>query len=350
MSGEELHHIPARPPAPVPDSAPRTPPSTPIPHPALRTPHAVRPLLKWAGGKRQLLPALRAFFPSEFGRYFEPFVGSGAVFFDLTASGRLAGHRVCLSDSNADLIGCYRGVRDDPAAVIRELEALAAGRAADPAAHFYAVRDRFNAARLTRVNGRYPPRLAAMLIYLNRTGFNGLFRLNRRGQFNVPAGRYTRPRIADAGLVRAVAAALGRRGVSLRHEAFETAAARAQPGDFLYFDPPYVPLTVTSNFTGYTGQPFGPDDQTRLRDAAVDLCRRGCHVMISNSSAPAVAALYAEAAARTGGALRVFELPARRAINSRASGRGPVTEFLLTNLRPRPADAPTPRVRRWPGI
>jgi DNA adenine methylase len=338
MSGEEQHHIPARPPALVPGSAPRHPQSARLPHSALRTPQPVRPFLKWAGGKRQLLPALRGFVPAEFRQYFEPFVGSGALFFDLTASGRLEGHRVCLSDSNADLIACYRGVRDEPDAVIQHLDRLAAAHAADPTAHFYAVRARFNAARRVRTaatSRSSRARLAAMLIYLNRTGFNGLFRVNRNGQFNVPAGRYTRPRISDPDLVRAVAATLSRRGIVLTHEGFETAARRARAGDFLYFDPPYAPTTPTASFTGYTGQPFTLDDQVRLRDVAVDLSQRGCHVMISNSSAPAVSALYAEATAVTRGRLRVYELPARRSINSRASGRGPVIELLLTTLSPR---------------
>ncbi len=264
MSSEEsaIHiHSALRPPqsAISPQSAPRQARGALSPSKgAIHTPHSrLRPLLKWAGGKRQLLPALRAFFPAEFGRYFEPFVGSGAVFFDLAASGRLDGHRAWLIDCNDDLIGCYSVVREDPEAVIRQLERLADAHARDPAGHFYAARDRFNAMRDTD-DGRpvsYTPRLAATLIYLNRTGFNGLFRLNRAGRFNVPAGRYDRPRISDPALVRAVAGALGRPGVRLTHERFEQAARRARAGDFLYFDPPYVPLTATASFTGYTGQP-----------------------------------------------------------------------------------------------
>ena len=334
MSSEEsaIHiHSALRPPqsAISPQSAPRQARGALSPSKgAIHNPHSrLRPLLKWAGGKRQLLPALRAFFPAEFGRYFEPFVGSGAVFFDLAASGRLDGHRAWLSDCNDDLIGCYSVVREDPEAVIRQLERLADAHARDPAGHFYAARDRFNAMRDTD-DGRpvwYTPRLAATLIYLNRTGFNGLFRLNRAGRFNVPAGRYDRPRISDPALVRAVAGALGRPGVRLTHERFEQAARRARAGDFLYFDPPYVPLTATASFTGYTGQPFTLDDHRRLRDAAVDLARRGCHVIVSNSSAPVVAALYQEASARTGGA------PARP--------RGPrAPGHQLASQLPRPGD------------
>jgi DNA adenine methylase len=296
----------------------------------------LRPFLKWAGGKRQLLPALRRFFPARFNRYFEPFVGSGAVFFDLTASGRLDGHRVYLTDSNTDLVGCYLAVRDHPAAVLAQLGRLARGHAADSHEHFYRIRERFNRERARRADG-YPPALAAMLMYLNRTAFNGLFRLNASGGFNVPVGRYTNPRIVDRSLVDAASAALGRRGVSIEHAPFERALERAEKDDFLYFDPPYAPMSPTARFTSYTERPFGLDDQARLRDAVVDLASRGCHVMVSNSSAPAIEELYEHPHVSRAG-LYLHRLPARRSINSRASARGPVVEFLLTNMTPRATD------------
>ena len=187
-------------------------------------PASVKPLLKWVGGKRQLLPALRRFYPREFGAYIEPFFGSGAVFFDLWERERLAGHRVLLIDSNPDLIGCYETVRDRPDAVASALEELAEGYARDGRAHYYVVRDvMFNPLRAERrMNGRiaYTPDLAAMLIYLNRTGFNGLFRVNSSGGFNVPAGRYERPRIAERARLERVAQALGAPGVELRCGSF----------------------------------------------------------------------------------------------------------------------------------
>ncbi len=299
-------------------------------------PSPVRPLLKWAGGKRQLLPALRAFYPERFGRYFEPFFGSGAVFFDLHTGGRL--RQATLTDCNADLIGCYLTVRDRTPEVARVLARLARGHEADPAAHFYAVRERFNRVRARlgdkRIVDGYTPALAGMLIYLNRTGFNGLFRLNAAGEFNVPVGRYTRPRISDPHHLSAVAAALGASGVTLALAPFEAVVSQARAGDLIYFDPPYAPLSPTARFTSYTARPFTLDDHARLRDTAVVLSERGCHVMVSNSSAPEVASLY-EDDPRVGGAgLRVFRIPARRAINSRGSSRGPVIEFLLTNLTP----------------
>jgi len=296
-----------------------------------------RPLLKWAGGKRQLLPQLRRFYPPEFGRYLEPFVGSGAVFFDLYNAGRLRGKDVLLVDSNADLIGCYEAVRDRPADVARALDDLAAGHALGANEHYYEVRDRrFNPLRegLREPDGRiaYSPELAAMLIYLNRTGFNGLFRLNSRGAFNVPAGRYEKPKIADRDRLFRVSEALNTPGVRLAVGSFEVTRDLARRGDFLYFDPPYAPVSATARFTSYTSRPFGTADQTRLQAVVVDLVRRGCHVVLSNSTAKEIERLYgANAEARAAG-LHAHCASARRSVNSNASRRGPVTEYLITNI------------------
>jgi len=296
----------------------------------------VRPLLKWAGGKRQLLPELRRYYPSEFARYIEPFVGSGAVFFDLHYAGRLRGREAILIDSNADLIGCYETVRDAPDEVARALDGLAAGHARDGRAHYYRIRDeRFNPlrARLRQADGRlaYSPELAAMFIYLNRTGFNGLFRLNASGGFNVPAGRYERPRIADRDKIVRVAAALAAPGVRLVFGTFALALDLAAAGDFLYFDPPYAPVSATANFTSYTASRFGPADQQHLQHVVVTLVRRGCHVLLSNSTAEEIGALYATNRDAHDAGLRAFRVPAQRMINSKASGRGPVDEYLITN-------------------
>jgi DNA adenine methylase len=305
-----------------------------------RRQHAARPLLKWAGGKRQLLPAFRAFYPAAFRRYFEPFLGSGAVFFDLHATGRLDGHEARLADSNPDLIACYAAVRDRPGEVVAELSRLAEAHARDGAGCYYAVRERFNEAR-QRLGAHDAasgsPTLAAMLVYLNRTGFNGLYRVNRSGAFNVPAGRYASPRILDERLVRATAEALARPGVRLSLATFAEAIADADAGDFLYFDPPYAPLSPTSAFGAYTTPRFSAGDQVRLRDVAVSLAQRGAHVMVSNSSASEVEASYRDAAT-AGAGLEVWQVPARRAINSRGGRRGPVAELLLTNLAPRRTD------------
>ena len=298
---------------------------------------AARPLLKWAGGKRQLLPQLRRFYPATFNRYIEPFFGSGAVFFDLYGAGRLRGHRVVLIDANADLIGCYETVRDAPDDVSGELDLLAEAHARGGRAQYYIVRDgQFNPLRdrLRRADGQiaYTPALAAMLIYLNRTGFNGLFRLNARGAFNVPAGRYDRPNIVDRGRLARVADALSRPGVQLTRGSFESVLDVAVAGDFLYFDPPYAPLTPTANFTSYTALRFDSGDHVRLQQVVIALARRGCRVLISNSTADEIAALYKRDAGARAAGLRTVRIPARRAINSNAARRGVVDEFLITNI------------------
>jgi len=298
----------------------------------------VRPLLKWAGGKRQLLPSIRPFYPDTFNRYWEPFLGSGAVFFDLYGIGRLAGHAVSLLDNNADLIACYDTVRRTPSAVIAALQRLADEQRQRGSAHYYDVRDRrFNPARLRRArsNGsglRYTADMAAMLIYLNRTGFNGLFRLNAAGAFNVPAGRYQAPRICDPNNIRRVAAALNRPSVTLMRADFDRMLSKASTGDFIYIDPPYAPLSRTAHFTSYTAGGFGHDQRRRLRDVIVELAQRGCQVLLSNSTATEIADLYERSREVEEAGLRCYRIPARRAINSKASRRGPVMEFLITNI------------------
>jgi len=298
----------------------------------------VRPILKWAGGKRQLLPTLRNYYPDGFSRYLEPFLGGGAVFLDCHNQGLLDGREVHLSDINADVIGCYRVVRDDVEAVIAALEALEAGHGADGARHFYAVRDeQFNAIRRdvhasADPARAYTPALAAMLIYLNRTGYNGLFRLNSRGGFNVPAGRYARPTICDAPNLRRLSAALGRPGLTVEVRRFEHALAEGRAGDFVYLDPPYAPVSRTAQFTSYTAAKFGTDEQARLQQAVVRLARTGASVLLSNSVAPDIRRLYEKNAEARAAGLKARKVDARRAINSRATGRGTVREYLITNI------------------
>jgi DNA adenine methylase len=316
---------------------------------ALRPPTpAAEPFLKWAGGKRQLLPELRRHYPDDFGTYFEPFLGSGAVFFDLLRHGALERRRAVLSDTNVDVVGCCRAVRDRTEAVIAHLRRLADGHARGGAPHYYDVRDRrFNPARarLDRLGeeaeaaGAYTPGLAAMLIYLNRTGFNGLFRLNSRGKFNVPVGRYANPSICDEANLRRVACALARHA-DLRVESFEAVLDRARPGDFVYFDPPYAPLSTTARFTSYTADGFGEAGHVRLQRVVIALARRGCAVVLSNSTAPLVRSLYDRNAEARAAGLRAHLVRARRSINCRSSARGEIFEYLITNV---PAGRPAHR-------
>jgi DNA adenine methylase len=305
-------------------------------------PMPVRPFLKWAGGKRQLLPHLRRFVPPTFSRYFEPFLGSGAVFLDLYARGAIEYKPAVLSDTNADLIGCYTAVERRVEDVILELQRLAAAHRSDDERLYYEVRDeRFNPLRRRLHDDRpgspvYPANLAAMFVYLNRTGFNGLYRLNARGDFNVPAGRYTNPRICDAANLRAVATALRSSDVHLKHEGFDVTVSACGPGDLVYFDPPYAPLSSTSSFTSYTARRFSDADQERLRKVVVDLACRGCFVILSNSTAPIISELYEKDRAARRAGLRSHRVPARRAINSNASRRGMVEEYIISNVVPAP--------------
>jgi DNA adenine methylase len=269
------------------------------PEVALRT----GPFLKWVGGKTALLPELRKHAPERPRGYHEPFVGGGALFFALRP------RRAVLSDANAELIHCYQQVRDDPHGVL------------DALAHHVYERSHFEAVRALEPRDLEATARAARFIYLNKTCFNGLWRVNRKGRFNVPFGRYTAPRFCDpAGLLRASEAL---RGTELRNLPFEQSLALAAPGDFVYLDPPYDPVSATANFTSYTGNDFGWAEQERLAEACGRLNRRGVRFLLSNSATARIRQLYA------GFEQRVVRAP--RSINSRGSGRGHVDELLVFN-------------------
>ena len=309
---------------------------------AASAPDPARPFLKWAGGKRQLLPQLRRFVPPRFAQYFEPCLGSGALFFDLAGSRDLDTHSTWLTDLNRDLLGCYCAVGAHTDAVIAALEEHGRRHRESPHEHFYRVRDvLFNPLRSEWFGANpiapideYSPALAAMFIYLNRTGFNGLFRLNSRSQFNVPPGRYANPRICDAENIRAVSAVLSAPRVKIRYSGFELALEHARRNDLLYFDPPYAPISDTANFTGYTASRFSSEDQRRLQEVVIELARRGCHVIVSNSTAPIIRELYETNRRAQRAGLRAYQVPARRAINSKASHRGEVAEYIISNVVP----------------
>lgn len=258
--------------------------------------------MKWAGGKRQLLASLERFVPKTFGTYYEPFIGGGALYFHLHPA------RAVLSDNNVRLVRTYRGVRDGVERVIRLL------------ATYPYDKEFFLAFRQHDIDGDSDAEVAAWLIYLNKACFNGLYRVNSKNIFNVPFGRYTTPNICDADNLRACSRAL--QDAELPLEDFDSVSHRAKKGDFVYFDPPYVPLSVSSSFTSYTSEGFGMSDHERLRDVALVLKKRGVQVLLSNSSAPAVLELYAKG-------FTIDRVEAQRAVNSKASGRGPVTELII---------------------
>ncbi len=271
-----------------------------------------RPFIKWAGGKTQLLPALLRHVPPKFGRYHEPFIGSGALFFQLQALDKLRG--ALLSDSNPDLIALYTVVRDAPDELIAALQ-LHTTHATD--------RDYYYAVRSWDRRPDWPQRgvveRAARMIFLNKTCFNGLHRVNRQGQFNVPFGRYERPAVCDVPNLRAASDAL--QGVALLVDDFAGVLQRAEPGDLVYFDPPYVPRSATSSFTAYTRDAFDAHQHQRLAEVFTQLTRRGCAVLLSNSATPLVEELYA--------GFRMAEVPARRVINSAGAKRGLVPELIV---------------------
>jgi DNA adenine methylase len=229
------------------------------------------------------------------------------------------GTRALLSDANAELIETYTVLRDQLAALDGALALLAAEYAAGDAEQRGAMYYRVRASA-----PESPAARAARFIFLNRTCYNGLFRVNASGGFNVPHGRYKNPRIHDPGLLAAGSAALQR--AELRSCDFAATCAEAGPGDFVYLDPPYQPLSATANFTGYTRADFGPADQLRLRDTFEDLARRGVAAMLSNSNHEFIRGIY------SGLGYRLETVPMSRAINSRGSARAPVPELLIDNF------------------
>ncbi len=276
----------------------------------------VKPVLKWAGGKRQLLEPILSFversFPERIEKYYEPFAGGAAVFFSL--AGRQKFNHAKLTDMNADLIRVYIELRDNADAVIAELEKLAALELSKET--YYQVREKVRAKRPGKDAAR-----AARLIYLNRTGYNGLYRVNSSGEFNVPYGSYKNPRILDRPRLLAAAEAL--QDVELAVEDFESSCKKAKRGDFVYFDPPYVPVSKTASFAAYHSVAFTSAEHARLAETFARLTKRGVKTLLSNSDTPETRALYREFDRHT------VIVHATRAINSNATRRGTVPELLV---------------------
>lgn len=262
-----------------------------------------RPFVKWAGGKRQLLPEIWKYVPKSFGRYFEPFVGGGAVFFELQPGDSV------LSDSNERLIKTYRAIRDDVDGVIALLSKCPYEES------FYKEMLALNVDSFNDV------RTASWFIYTNKAGYNGLYRVNKSGKFNVPFGNLKNPTICDESNLRACSDAL--RGVELRHADFADVLKKAKRNDFVYIDPPYIPLNDTSSFTAYQPGGFDMGEQMRLCMVIEDLVDRGVHVLVSGSSAEATRELYGTSR------FTVHEVQARRNINSKGDGRGEIAELLI---------------------
>ncbi len=265
-----------------------------------------KPFLKWAGGKQQLLPQLRKYIPRKFNRYFEPFVGSGALFFDLQPN------NATLSDINSELINCYLVVRDNVNRLVKSLK-----KHKNVSSYYYKVRA-VNPNRLSKIER------ASRFLFLNRTCFNGLYRENKQGEFNVPLGSYKNPDLIQEDKLKMAHALLQR--VEILETSYQNVLNRAKKGDFIYLDPPYFPLGGYSDFKRYHKQFFEKKDHEELAKLYGDLDKKGCFVILSNSDTPFTRRLYKK--------WRTHTVEARRLINCDATKRGKIKELIITNYEP----------------
>lgn len=272
-----------------------------------------KPFVKWVGGKRQLLMQFRSmnlYPPENFdpttGKYFEPFVGGGAVFFDLLPK------KAYLSDLNNELVITYNVIKNDVESLIKSLKKHRSDKE-----YFLKVRAQ-NPKKLSDIA------IASRFIYLNKTCFNGMYRVNSGGGFNVPFGRYINPLICDENNLRKVSKAL--KNVEIKHRDYKEVLNIAKKGDFIYFDPPYYPVSETASFSSYTTESFLRNEQIELRDIYIKLHKRGCFVMLSNSDTPFINEIYSGIKG-----VKINIVSANRAINSKGLKRGKINELLVTN-------------------
>jgi DNA adenine methylase len=269
-----------------------------------------QPFLKWAGGKSAIARRIASLLPVDARErtYREPFLGGGAMYFYLEPE------RAYLSDALADLVTAFNVVQTSVEPLIKRLEALAASHTRE---QYYAIRERFNAEKEAAPLDR-----AAWLVYLNKTGFNGLFRTNKDGLFNVPIGSYKNPKVVDPERIRLASAVLANAEVT--RSSFDSLLETAEPGDLIYFDPPYVPISKTASFAAYSDGGFSLDDQARLASVFRDLDARGCLLALSNSDTSVVRELYA--------GYDFSPIVAPRAISAKAATRGDTAELLIRNV------------------
>jgi len=273
-----------------------------------------RPFVKWAGGKRQLIPILNQNLPSRFGTYHEPFIGGGALLFHVLT--QKSNQRCSISDLNSDLVLAYTTIRDKIDQLISSLENHEKNYRQDSSTYYYNIRDQSPKDDIEKTS---------RLIFLNRTCFNGLYRVNSKGKFNVPLGRYTNPNIVNEQNLRSVSNLLKTSHISIKCRDFEGVLDDAKRGDFVYFDPPYQPVSSTANFTSYTNKDFTSDDLMRLCNLCKRLDSKGCHVMLSNSHSKEVTKLF------SGKPWKTTKIRANRAINSNSNRRTGHFELLIKN-------------------
>lgn len=279
----------------------------------LRKSELVKPILKWVGGKRQLLDEIDQRFPKKISYYVEPFVGGGAVLFDKQPQ------HARINDYNEELINVYRVVRDNPNELIKELAVHEKKNEQLGSEWFYHVRGLDRESKFSELSN---VEKAARIIYLNKTCFNGLFRVNSAGQLNVPYGRYKNPNIVNEVGIRALHKYFSEADIDMRQGDFAECLKDLPKGTFVYLDPPYMPITATSAFTGYTQKGFGYDEQVRLRDECIKLREQGIQFLQSNSDCEEIRELYKD--------FKIETVVAKRSINSRGDRRGAVNEVLIS--------------------
>ncbi|CYV24848.1 DNA adenine methylase [Streptococcus suis] len=271
----------------------------------------LQPFTKWTGGKRQLLPVIKSLMPDNYNSYFEPFIGGGAVFFELIPK------KAIINDFNSELINCYRQIKDNPQKLIELLVEHQKNNSKD---YYLELR---SVDRDDRIHAMTDTERAARIMYMLRVDFNGLYRVNSKNQFNVPYGRYKNPKIVDSDLILSISQYLNKNNIEILTGDFEKAVEDVGAGDFVYFDPPYIPLSETSAFTSYTHEGFSYEDQVRLRDVFRKLDKKGAYVMLSNSSSPLVEELYK--------GFNIHKVEAIRTNGAKASSRGKISEIIVTN-------------------
>lgn len=271
----------------------------------------LQPFTKWTGGKRQLLPIIKSLMPDNYNNYFEPFVGGGALFFELSPD------KAVINDFNNELINCYRQIKKYPQKLI---ELLIKHQENNSKEYYLKLR---SADRDNRIDKITNVERAARIMYMLRVDFNGLYRVNSKNQFNVPYGRYKNPKIVDSDLILSISQYLNSNNIKILTGDFEKAIQDVTVGDFVYFDPPYIPLSETSAFTSYTHEGFTYEDQVRLRDCFKKLDEKGAFLMLSNSSSPLVEELYKD--------FNIHKVEVTRTNGAKTSSRGKISEIIVTN-------------------
>jgi DNA adenine methylase len=273
-----------------------------------------KPFVKWAGGKRQLIPILNDNLPKSMGTYYEPFLGGGALLFHILSERN--GQKCGVSDLNSDLVLTYTTIRDKANDLIHSLKNHSKNYQKDSKSYYYAIRES---------NPRSAVEKTSRLLFLNRTCFNGLYRVNSKGKFNVPLGKYTNPNIVNEENIRSVSHVLQSSKVSIKCRDFESVLNDAKKGDLVYFDPPYQPVSDTANFTSYTHKSFTITDLKRLANLCLDLDSKGCKVLLSNSDSQEVAEMF------TDKQWKIKKIEANRSINSNSKKRTGHFELLIKN-------------------